>query len=1583
MIARGLKRDNIIEKTDAELAILGRSALSVSALFGRASLDDLEKYTPSMLALLSIATYDIFSSWDHSGDYIDIREIEGITPAGIPVSIVTVISDNVPFLYQSIIGEIAACCRGMILAIHPIFTKEKDCDPLLYSSDNADDSQRQICLIQVHIPKISPMESEALKKGLDFVIGQVKLVSKDSEAMLSRLDDIQNSLVLLNGICTQGAVREGLTFLNWLKDGNFKFLGMRYYSLVREKKKIKLERGDTTGLGVLRNPDVLVLRFYQETTLVTPEIRNFLEGPDFLIVTKSNVKSVVYHRTYMDYIGIKCFDDKGRLVGELRVIGFFTHLAYSQSASKIPLLRAKIAKVKDFFNFDPNSHSGRMLQNTLEFYPRDDLFQIDTKLLASFCEQISEILEKPRTRVLPRIDRFNRFVSVLVYVLREDYGPTIREKIGNYLSEVYAGHVSAFYPSFLEEGLMRVHFVIGRSGGETPRPSQETLEEGILSIVARWEEKFYRHAGEKAPCLVYSQTFKDVFSPEQAAEDLNYLTDCIDGKEKLFVKFLSKEDGDIQLKILHADGPFSLSKRVPLLENLGFTVISEDTFEIKARKEDGEHLVVLYQMELKLANNIVQFNLENRSSDLVEAFKYIFQSRVDNDSFNNLIMLTDLRVYEINVLRAYARYLRQTAVTWSQDFIAQILSKNPSISRVLFMLFKDRFDPKLSVRVRENRTKNNLQEIEASLLKVPSLDDDTVLRCYVDLIMATLRTNYFQDRQHDVALAFKFDSSKIHSQDTTKLHREVFVYGVEVEGIHLRFGKIARGGLRWSDRAEDYRTEVLGLVKAQKVKNAVIVPVGAKGGFYPRRLPSEAKREEIFHIGREAYKAYIRALLSITDNFEGQEIIHPVNTVCLDGSDPYFVVAADKGTATFSDTANAVAQEANFWLGDAFASGGSMGYDHKKMAITARGAWEAVKRHFREMSIDIQTMPFTVAGVGDMSGDVFGNGMLLSKKIKLIAAFDHRDIFIDPDPDPDSEEAFNERQRLFDLPSSSWQDFDRKILSKGGMIISRREKSVQLTPEAASVIGLSKKAVTPFEIVSAILTSPVDLLWFGGIGTYIGAPKESDSDIGDRANNRVRVTADKVRAKVIGEGANLGVTQRARVVYALNGGRINSDAIDNSGGVNCSDLEVNIKIALASAIREGRLTVDNRNKLLISMTYEVIELVLRNNYLQSLAISLESRKGMAMMWNFAQLMKVLEKEGSLNREVECLPDIISFEERCRSEESLTHPEIGILLSYAKLTLSEQLIKGDLIDDPWFTALLLNYFPKKLRKLYPEDVMNHQLRREIISTVLANEIINRGGACFVVRLAKETGASIENVIRSAVIAYAGYELGYLWKEVDELDNKISGEIQNRIYEEIRLVLINITRLLIKNGAFLGDVSAAVKRLLMAFHKLNRLLQDKIPEEWSERFNNQVMTLIQNGFPEDLANKIIRMQLLMIVPDLIDISETCNTSLLRVLDMWSAISEGLGVDRLLSVAKNVVVEDHYENLALSAGLDWMYSARREMIAKAITAGNSVAKIMKNEELQRVQSQVSDILSVEEVTVAHITVATHLLSGFLLNI
>ena len=842
---------------------------------------------------------------------------------------------------------------------------------------------------------------------------------------------------------------------------------------------------------------------------------------------------------------------------------------------------------------------------------------------------------------------------------------------------------------------------------------------------------------------------------------------------------------------------------------------------------------------------------------------------------------------EVSVLRAYARYLRQTGIVYSQEHISETLYKYPAISRNIFALFKAGFDPSVDEKKRLKKLAEIHKAIESALSGVPNLDEDRTLRRYVNAIDATLRTNYFQKNADGTPrdlLAFKFDPKHLDGLPDPRPFREIFVYGTEVEGVHLRFGKVARGGLRWSDRGQDYRTEVLGLVKAQQVKNAVIVPVGAKGGFFPKNLPAGGSRDEVFNAGREAYKTYIRTLLSITDNIVDDAIVPPADTLRLDG------------------------------------------YDHKKMGITARGAWETVKRHFREMDTDIQTTPFTVAGVGDMSGDVFGNGMLLSEKIRLIAAFDHRDIFIDPDPDTDR--SFAERKRLFELPRSSWQDYDRSALSAGAMIISRSEKSVTLTPEAVVAIGIDKSVATPFEIMTAILKAPTDLLWFGGIGTYIKAAVETNAEVGDRANDPIRVNATELRAKVIGEGANLGITQKGRIAYALSGGRCNSDAIDNSAGVNSSDVEVNIKIALASAVNSGRLTMPKRNQLLASMTPEVAQLVLRNNYLQSLAISLTERLGLSNREELGRLMSALEATGQLNRKVETLPNNAEFSERYATGKPLTRPEIGVLLSYAKLTLFDALVASTLPDEPYLQHLLVDYFPAKMQKNYADDIKSHRLHREIVATALANAVVNRGGPGFVQKLADASGLLAADVVKAAVIVEDGFGLKRLWSEVDALDGKVGGEVQNGLYATIARIFSDASRLYLQTGsagAAAGDMATEIERLKTAIKTLSPA---------AAKYRRELGVREIDGVPSGLLEELDTLSLLVYVPEIMRIAESAGTTLARAAESYATVSSTFRVARLLDASQRITPADHYESLALLRSQDQISSSRRRIVISALT-------------------------------------------------
>ncbi|MCZ8178646.1 MAG: NAD-glutamate dehydrogenase [Rhizobium sp.] len=1579
------KRDQLLESAEEQAKKQGEAFVSPAAVFGRASNDDLDRYDAAMLARSAARAASDIAGWDREIPHIRIETIKSVSPDGVPVSILSIVDHNKSFLYDSLMAEVTSHYRDIYMAVHPILAVTPRGDVSLSNPDSDPEGAIKVSYIQLHLAPLSAEQSADLIKRLQHVLGQVKMAATDWKPMLNLLEKALSELRDLSAGRSEAERDEAVAFLEWLRNNNFTFLGMREYVYSGEGADATVERDKGSGLGILSDPDVLVLRQGQNQVTTTPEILAFLQGPDYLIVTKANVKSVVHRRAYMDYVGVKRFGPNGKVVGELRIVGLFTATAYTRSVNQIPLLRAKVEKVVSHFDFDPRSHSGRMLQNTLENYPRDDLFQITPELLAKFCEQINDLSERPRVRVLPRIDHFDRFVSLIVYVPREDYNSIVREKIGLYFQSVYKGHVSAFYPAFPEGGVARVHIIIGRREGTTPDIPQATLEEAVRQITARWTDRFAALAGAGAPSLDVGQAFQEAFTPEEAVSDLKHIKACIAGAP-LSLEFheVTSEHGPLlYLKIFHAGDHLPLSRRVPLLENLGFRVISERTFDIGLSKSgEAQRSVVLHDMELQVPEG-VSFDIRQNGTQVEEAFLAAFTGAVDNDAFNRLILAAGLNAREASVLRAYAAYLRQAGAVYSLTYMAETLAKHPAIASDLVTLFRTRFDTTLAEKSRKTRQAELLQTLETKLADVKSLDEDRILRRYINAIEATLRTNFFQRGYRESErpmLAFKFDPHKLDGLPEPRPFREIFVYGVEVEGVHLRFGKVARGGLRWSDRAQDYRTEVLGLVKAQQVKNAVIVPVGAKGGFFPKQLPPPSNREAWFAAGTEAYKTYIRTLLSITDNIVAGKIVPPADTLRPDGDDPYFVVAADKGTATFSDTANGLAQEAGFWLDDAFASGGSAGYDHKKMGITARGAWETVKRHFREIDTDIQTTPFTVAGVGDMSGDVFGNGMLLSEKIRLIAAFDHRDIFIDPNPDPAV--SFAERKRMFNLPRSSWQDYDRSTLSAGAMIISRAEKSVTLTPEAAAAIGLETTTATPMDIMTAILKAPVDLLWFGGIGTYIKAAAETDAEVGDRANDAIRINATDVRAKVIGEGANLGVTQKGRIAYGLNGGRCNSDAIDNSAGVNSSDVEVNIKIALSPAMQDGRLPREKRNVLLAQMTDEVAGLVLRNNYLQSLAISLTEAKGAGNREELSRLMDYLEGMGRLNRKVETLPDSAGVAERYVSGKALTRPEIGVLLSYAKIVLFDQLIESDLPDDPYCETTLFNYFPAAMRKAFANDIAGHRLRREIIATVLANHAINRGGPGFVVSVSDATGSSPDAVVKAALVTRDALGLSALWSKIDALDATLSGQTQNRLYAIVAEVYAAMTRLLLDTGLVKGSVGEAVTRVTGAVAAAAPVFKKAVPATLRQHFDEQIAALIEAGAPAALATEVVNLQTMQLLPEILQIAERTGADFANAMRGFFAVSEAFRIGRIVENAGRIQTTDHYDSLALTRSLDRIGQARRQIVCAALTSHGKESQPVQawietdRSRVERIGKELASIVDSGEPSISKLAVAAGLL-------
>ncbi|HTV67514.1 MAG TPA: NAD-glutamate dehydrogenase [Rhizobiaceae bacterium] len=1556
-------------------------------LLARAPEEDVAAYSEADLLKAAALTREAIKDHKKGMSAIAIERSPGILADGRPVSVITVVNDNMPFLFDSIMGEIAEAAGEPALVMHPVIYVKHGKDGVTDILGDAAPDADKISVVHVHVPPLSADRAAALEERLQSMLVQVRAAVKDWKPMLARLDQAISDFRYAPVPLDKDAVAEAIAFLEWLRDDNFTFLGMREFRYTGSATGGSLERVEKPGLGILADPKLRVLRLGTEHVTTTPEIRAFLHGPDPLIVTKANAKSVVHRRIYMDYVGVKTYDAKGKLTGELRIVGMFTSTAYTRSVMKIPYLRSKAETVIAKSGFNPNDHSGKALINVLESYPRDELFQIPVPVLRKHAEAILALGERPRVRALVRVDQFDRFVSILVFVPRDRYDSRVREEIGAYLKTVFEGRLSAFYPAFPEGSLARVHFIIGRSGGKTPKVEQAALEAAIRDIVRTWEDALTEAAVDNGVesrladiAAHFPESYRGSFTAAEALHDAARVSSVNAGNSIAidYYRHANQPPEQAALKIHHFGAPVALSRRVPVLENMGFRVISERTFEVG---DDEGDKVFIHDMELESADG-KPIDLKDGGKLFEDIFMSVWNGEADNDGYNALAQTAGLWSHEIMVLRAYGRYLQQAGIPQSQGYIAATLNRYPEISRALHALFVNRFDP-AKQKESDVTAKHLKSAIRDALDGVPNIDDDTIFRRYLNLIENSLRTNHFEPatKAEGRSLAIKLESRKIDGLPEPKPWREIYVYGPEVEGVHLRFGPVARGGLRWSDRAQDYRTEVLGLVKAQQVKNAVIVPVGAKGGFFPKRLPVGGSRDAVFEAGTKAYVNFVSSLLSITDNLDGGKVVPPKNVVRKDQDDPYFVVAADKGTATFSDTANGISQKHGFWLDDAFASGGSAGYDHKKMGITARGAWEAVKRHFREMNRDIQTMPFTVVGVGDMSGDVFGNGMLLSDCTKLIAAFDHRDIFIDPNPDPASTMA--ERQRMFALPRSSWQDYDKTKLSKGGIIVSRSQKSVTLSPEAQAAIGLAKAVASPTEIMNAILKADVDLLWFGGIGTYVRATLETDADAGDRANDSIRITAAEVRAKVIGEGANLGVTQRARIEFGLLGGRCNSDAIDNSGGVNSSDVEVNIKIALASAMRTKKLTRPARNTLLAQMTDEVADLVLANNYQQTLALSVAQKSGMADLPHQARFMTVLEGRGLLDRKVENLPSPAALAEREARKAPLTRAELGVLLAYAKIVLFSDIVATDIPDDPHFMTDLMSYFPDRMEKKYAREIGDHRLRREIITRVLANDLINRGGPSFITRLQEGTGRTVRQVVRAFAVVRDGFGLPALYKEIDALDNKIDGQVQLDLYAAVGRLIYSATAWDLKNGVGDKPLGAQIASLIDARKILEPKLGSLLPAFSSEHIQAREHGFFKAGAPEKLAHRLALLDATQLIPDIVLVAQTAKADLLAAAKAFFAASEAFRIPRVEEAARAISTTDYYDGLALSRATDMIAAARRAIAVQALTsnkkANDPIAAWLETggERIGKVRERLQALTEGSELTVSRLSVAAGLMA------
>jgi glutamate dehydrogenase len=1568
-------------------------------LFDQTNSEDLVGYDAASLAFLAE------QAWEHvqrrTKGSADIRVINPMMPDGREISVLEVLNDNMPFLFDSTMAELAEQGVEVALVTHPIIAVERDEQGKLlrFYGEALPEGARgeRESLIHFHIARLdADADRQKLIEGLAKTLNDVRACVTDWRAMRAHVEQAIKTFNSNPPPLPVDEIAEANQFLQWLCANNFTFLGLREYRFSSDTDASD-EISAGQGLGILRDPDVKILRRGSEMVVMTPEIREFMREPTVLIVTKANVNSRVHRRVRMDYVGIKLYTPDGRLEGELRLVGLFTSGAYTRSARQIPYVRHKVARVLDRAGFDADSHSGKAVQHILEEYPRDELFQVDAETLYNFVMEILTLYERPRVRALARADKFDRFVSIIVFIPREKYDTDVRTRVGAFLAQVYKGRLSASYASFPEGSLARVHYIIGRYEGKTPVIARAKLESEISAIAATWGDKLKAALatstdGMRARMLAnrYARAFaggySEAFGTSQAIADIAAIEKLTPARPvAISVYRIDGEDDPTRfgLKFFSRGAPLSLSYRVPVIENHGLRVVNERTYQIVPSATPAPAPVWLHDMTIE-ANDGKPIEISTEFNHRLEAsIMAVVGDRAESDGYNALILRTALSWREISAIRALSRYLRQIRAPFSQDYMWETLRNNAAITASIVALFQARFDPRLATTDAERSARETtiLAEIEEQLKLVASLDEDRILRLFTNLVQATIRTNLWQvgqDGHPRPVISFKFEARKIEGMPAPRPLYEIFVYSTRVEGIHLRFGKVARGGLRWSDRPQDFRTEILGLVKAQQVKNAVIVPVGAKGGFVPKRLPPPSNRDAWMAEGTETYRIFIRSLLELTDNLDGDTIVPPENTVRHDGDDPYLVVAADKGTATFSDTANAISTEKSHWLGDAFASGGSQGYDHKKMGITARGAWEAVKRHFRELGTDIQTVPFTAAGVGDMAGDVFGNGMLLSPVTKLVAAFDHRDIFIDPSPDPAISHA--ERMRMFNLPRSSWQDYNKSLISQGGGVFSRSLKAIPLALEVRALLDLDKPQATPFEVMRAILKARVDLLWFGGIGTYFRASAESDDQVGDRTNDPIRVTGSDVRARVIGEGANLGATQRGRIEAAQNGVKLNTDAIDNSAGVNTSDIEVNLKIALARPERDGRLSESDRNSLLAAMTNEVGALVLRNNYLQTLALSLAERKGVAENGFLARLMQSLEQRGLLDRAVEFLPDDVAIAERTRRGQPFTRPELAVLLAYAKLTLYDDLLASGVPDDPYLARELSQYFPREVRDKFPDSVEFHRLRREIISTNLANAVINRGGPACVVRLIDETDADVPTIAMAFVAVDESYGLNRLNDAIDALDNKIDGQLQLGLYAAVQDLLHSRVVWYVRNVDFSAGLEAVISRFGPSIREIAAGLDNNLPQDIQAGRSKRRQDLTDGGVPMELAGELADLNALVSAPDIVTVAGRTNRAIGDTAATFFAAEANFRLDRIIAAARGVQADDFFERLAIDRALDQIAAAERRLVADMLAPGRSGQQAAENwlaahPEATRIRRSVEEIAT-SGLTLAKLTVAANLL-------
>jgi glutamate dehydrogenase len=1518
-------------------------------------------------------------------------------------TVIQIVNDNMPFLVDSVTAGLNVVRRlGIRTLNHPMILVERKTNGerirtsgrVGYGESKA---KQKECESFIFIEIDTRLEGDELSKlctDIHSILGDVRLAVEDWPAMVERVKETAENLGQHISKKDNCDAEETKRFISWLLADNFTFLGYREYRFKGDPRTADFKATRGSGLGLLRNSNRHILRGAKGFAAISPEIREFLSLPDPIIITKANVKTQVHRPVHLDYIGVKMFDKDGAIVGERRFVGLFTSASYSRRSEDIPIIRRKLTNVQKRSGHETSSHAGKALLHILDTYPRDELFQISENQLLEMCLGIQHLMERPRAKVFIRRDKFERFVSALVYVPRENYNSALRNEIGSIIANAYNGEISVYYAQLSDVSLARWHFIIRTNPGDVPHPDIKEINIKVEAAAKLWsqhlKEKLMTRIGVVEGARlgakyenVFPMTYREAFWPHRACNDVVRLEEIKTKDDIVFEIYRLLEDPkhSVRLKIIHASKIVALSDCLPILENLGLRVIAEHAYSIRNEFAGCIHD---FYMEDAASNEI---DIEVIKKPVEDLLGRVWFDKIEGDSLNSLTIRAGLSGEQIVVLRAYVKYLRQIGLPFSQKYVNSCMVKNSEVSLKLIQLFEVLFDPAGDAKKERLANVKKLSlEIRKILETVTSLDEDRILRSFLSVTLATVRTNFYQASYangdapggHVPGLALKIRSRNVEMVPEPKPFAEIFVYSPRYEGVHLRGGAVARGGLRWSDRPEDFRTEILGLAKAQMVKNSVIVPVGAKGGFVPKKLDASMSREEFMGEGVACYKSFISSLLSVTDNLKGGRAIPPKRVVRWDKSDPYLVVAADKGTATFSDIANSIAIDYGFWLGDAFASGGSIGYDHKKMGITARGGWVSVERHFRELGINVAKDPVSVIGIGDMSGDVFGNGMLLSRTLLLNVAFDHRHIFFDPNPNP--EKSFNERKRLFKLPRSSWADYSTKLISEGGGVFERSAKSIPLNKEFKKFLGVDDNSMTPNELLNCILKAKADLLWIGGIGTYVKATSERNIEVGDRANDTLRVSAKDLGVRVIGEGGNLGMTQKARIEFARAGGRLNTDFVDNSAGVDCSDKEVNIKILLADAMAVKMLTEKERVKTLSRMTKDVGLIVLEDNYLQTQAISIAEKQALKARDQHAGLIRLIEREGRLNREIEGLPSDEQFLEMSANQQGLTRPELAVVVSYAKMSLYDVLLPSALMDNPILQTELEWGFPTLLRNTYAKQLSRHQLRHEIIATTLANEVINRGGMTFVYDIKEETGLAVDQIAAAFLVVRDVFNLNSIWADIDKLDYKVLPDVQMEMHIGVCNFLRNQTIWYLHNSPNPLDITKLIKRFTGGVKALFDKPEDVLSPLALEIYKAHRHQLKAVGVPNQLAKTIACLEVMGSACDIVNVSDTLSRPVADVGTAYFDVGHRIGFDWLRKKAEDVSGDDRWDSLAVHSILDDLAKMQSLLTKKILTNANgssgtaAVAKWIGSNAVVKIRAErlLSDLKSSGPLTVAKISFA-----------